>query len=61
MSNVANEVAAPNSVQVFLQKLYQPIYVWASTVFATKTEVAAATGISQASQQTCAGLIEEII
>ena len=56
MNNVANESAA-TGIQGFMQKLYKPIYVWANGLFATKTELAAATA---ASEQTCAALLEEL-
>lgn len=59
MSNVANESAA-TGIQGFMQKLYKPIYVWANGLFATKTELAAATGAAMASEETCAALLEEL-
>lgn len=59
MSDVANKPAA-TVIQEFLQKLYAPIYEWAKENFATKEEVAAATGASQASAETCESIIDEL-
>ena len=44
MSNVANEPSAATGIQGFLERLYKPVYVWASGIFATKEEVAAIAG-----------------
>lgn len=60
MSDVANEVVATNTLTVFMQKLYKPVYQWATDLFATKQEVAAATGTTQASAEACEALLDEL-
>jgi hypothetical protein len=44
MGNVANEPSAATGIQGFLERLYKPVYEWASGIFATKEEVAAIAG-----------------
>jgi len=44
MGNVANESTAATGIQGFLERLYKPIYEWATGVFATKEDVAAIAG-----------------
>lgn len=59
MSDVANESAATGIIG-FLQRLYEPIYSWANGIFATKQEVAAINGATQASKETCEAIVEEL-
>lgn len=61
MSDVANEVVATNTIiSALIQKLYKPVYLWAKDIFATKQDLAAATGTSQASEETCDALLDEL-
>ena len=60
MGSVANESAA-TGITGFLQRLYKPIYAWASDCFATKEQVAAITGATQASVETCEAIVDELV